>query len=385
MNRIFVAFDGDNAGQHIGQAVLMDDVQKLHDISASIDAGSELVRSWVQSKGGQMISSGGDEGTFVIDPSFEPELEDLRAKYQEITGFSATVGVGFSLSQAGKSLIAGKLSGKDQILKYDESVEDILREAHEASMAGTADEEQQKMSDHYLDATMGEDQGHEYYEEDPSAESSDEEDLMMLPEDQEVSDMDFDQDQEEIIGESADIPMHPDGVEEMPAEESLAQDQEMMPEEESDFESEEPIELDTSNSVTDTGEDEDSKKADEMISEAADEELSGEDTEQGSDMIEDPEMLEADLADDEGREEILQRIAANLDAFKQNRELMEQIKQAKPDLYQSILGLLQNMIDLAKILDPSFVSEEQPQEMSPEEMSSEEVPMEEESLPKQSG
>jgi hypothetical protein len=78
----------------------------------------------------------------------------------------------------------------------------------------------------------------------------------------------------------------------------------------------------------------------------------------------DETALTNELADVDTNEEILQQIASNLDAFKQNQELMDQLKESKPELYASILGLLQNMIELAKMINPeSDPNMAQPQEM----------------------
>jgi hypothetical protein len=425
MNRLFVAFDGDNAGQHIGQAILMDDAGMLNEMSQKINAGNQIIQQWVEQNGGQMISFGGDEGTFLISPEFESELENLRAKYQDVAGFSATIGTGLSLSQAGKSLIAGKLTGKDQIVRYSDEVEHVLSQAHNAVAEGTANEEQQKMDEHYLDATMG--AADEFQMTDRGLEDQSEEDMMRLPEEddeyqeqedfdesypesnQELSedenyqpdmdldedqmmyedenvtpDMDFDQSQQDVSEEINDMPIMPEGGEEMPGEESQP--------EESDFENEVPIQLDAKNAVTENGEEE--KKADEQVDEDfamdagnSSEYMPSEDMPAETN----PDMLQDELEDVDGKEEILQQIAANLAAFKENRDLIEQIKQAKPDLYESILGLLHNMIELARIINPDFQNESQANEATetadasqkPEDMISDAAG--ESDLPKQRG
>lgn len=150
MNRLFVAFDGDNIGAKVGQSVLMDDLQSLHDISNKIENAGKAVAQWVAANGGQMISMGGDEGTFFIDPSKEGQLEEMRQIYQQTSGGTVTVGVGYSLSQAGKSLIAGKLMGKDILVRYDQQVEHVLEDAHSQAQSGQGSIEAQKQDEHYL-------------------------------------------------------------------------------------------------------------------------------------------------------------------------------------------------------------------------------------------
>jgi hypothetical protein len=117
-------------------------------------------------------------------------------------------------------------------------------------------------------------------------------------------------------------------------------------EDKSDFEQEEEIVLD--GQVSPDGEEDNQQKADEEMPQ-----------EEG---MSPPQELQQDLADPQSSEDIMQRVAQNLALFKENKELMEQIKQAKPELYASILGLLQNMVDLAKMVS---APEEQPAEEEP--------------------
>jgi hypothetical protein len=416
MNRLFIALDGDNAGQHIGQAVLMDDVQMLHDMSRKIDAGSKAVKDMILALGGQIISSGGDELTAILDPEHESKIEDMREKYKEITGFSASVGLGNSLSQAGKALIAAKLTGKNKSVRYDQSVEDALNEAHEAARAGTANEEQQKMDDHYIhaiaedqqapiDEEMPQDEDSEFYEESP-------EDMMQLPEGMEDSLPEDEMIDEDVVPDG-EIPMdddeyqdqydeYQDQYDEYQDQYDEYQDQydEYQDQNNEDAESDGEFPVDLNEDQSDIEEDfmtEDEQSEPSEFEQEPTIALEGEDVldenqEDPNAEKADPEMateedsIDADLADADVNEDILQRIAANLDAFKQNKELMDQIKEAKPELYASMLGLLHNMIELAKMISPDAVSPEQEEEMI--DVPSENIPQQqqlEQQLPKQNG
>jgi hypothetical protein len=430
MNRLFIALDGDNAGQHIGQAVLMDDVQMLHDMSRKIDAGSKAVKDMILALGGQIISSGGDELTAILDPEHESKIEEMREKYKEITGFSASVGLGNSLSQAGKALIAAKLTGKNKSVRYDQSVEDALNEAHEAARAGTANEEQQKMDDHYIhaiaedqqapiDEEMPQDEDSEFYEESP-------EDMMQLPEGMEDS-LPEDEMVDEDVVPDGEIPMdddeyqdqydeyqdqydeyqdqydeYQDQYDEYQDQYDEYQDQydEYQDQNNEDAESDGEFPVDLNEDQSDIEEDfmtEDEQSEPSEFEQEPTIALEGEDVldenqEDPNAEKADPEMateedsIDADLADADVNEDILQRIAANLDAFKQNKELMDQIKEAKPELYASMLGLLHNMIELAKMISPDAVSPEQEEEMI--DVPSGNIPQQqqlEQQLPKQNG
>lgn len=375
MNRLFIAIDGDDAGRHIGQAVLMDDVQMLHDMSKKITAGAEAAAQFVQSLGGQVISSGGDEMVAMLDSGNEDKIEGLKAAFEQASGLTVTVGMGRTLSQAGKALIAGKLTGKNKIQNYDDSVEDILVQAHEANVEGTADEEQAKMDDHYIADTMDQEssseEGFESEEQMPEDDSMYEEDFQTedhepqefteeMSDEQPIDEQQPTEGAEEFDDEAHDMMQAPGSDEEMaidgeqgfaPEEDFNTEMSEENPDQTSDFEQETPIEFEGDEVIDQASQDPEAEKA------AGDEELPEIESE-------DPSAdLSSELADDQGNEDIMQRIAQNLEMFKENKELLEQIKDQNPELYDSMLALLQDLIDLAKMIS----GEEPGQEEAPQE------------------
>lgn len=403
MNKLYLALDGDGAGQHVGQAVLMDDAQSLHDVSNNINQGIQAVKDAILSLGGQVVSSGGDELVAILNPENASDIENIRQKFFEITGFSASVGLGNSLSQAGKSLLAAKLTGKDKVQMYEPSVEGIIDQAHEAVQSGSADEEQSKIDEHYIDPIMDEDAP---YNENESIDDQNEEEIEGMPE--EESDYNNEEDSEDFYEENPeDMMAYPEGLEEDIPDEHL-QHEDIVPDgdipmEDSDFQEspEESYEEEQSSKQNGDNQDFDSESEVSDFEQEPSIELQGEepiDENQDNQDLEtekaDPEMapedasLDEHLADSNNNEELLQRIAANLDLFKQNKPLMDQIKQSKPELYSAMLGLLQNMIELARMIDPQAVNSMD----NPEQDQSEaiEAPQEdfiegENSLPKQNG
>jgi hypothetical protein len=147
---LIMAYDGDNAGRLVGRAILANDAQGLSEASQRIDLGHEIVTRWVAEMGGTRISGGGDEGTFQVPPQAMDHIEELRKDYQFATGLTMTVGVGQDLSQAGKSLMVGKLRGKDQVVNYDDSVEQDYALAQSSLGADDASAEQKKLGEAYM-------------------------------------------------------------------------------------------------------------------------------------------------------------------------------------------------------------------------------------------
>jgi hypothetical protein len=147
---LYMAYDGDDAGKLVGRAVLADNAEELSQVSQRIAHGHDVVRDWVESLGGQIVSGGGDEGTFLIPAEALQSVEQLRTDYNFATGLTMTVGVGARLSEAGKSLMVGKFRGKNQVVQYEPGIEQELIQAQEHTQQGTATEEEKKITNAYL-------------------------------------------------------------------------------------------------------------------------------------------------------------------------------------------------------------------------------------------
>ena len=131
-SQLFYAFDGDAIGRRHAEAILSDDVDSISNVSSEITHANEMVRDFVESNGGQMISFGGDEGVFSAPSEFVELLEQLRKDYQYMVGATLSIGYGTKPSEAAKALLAAKERGKDQVVQYDESAEQDAQKTQEA-------------------------------------------------------------------------------------------------------------------------------------------------------------------------------------------------------------------------------------------------------------
>lgn len=161
-NMLYMAYDGDNAGRLCGRAILADNPDALHEVSARINLGHEIVKKWVESHGGQFISGGGDEGVFSIPAEAIHSVEELRHDYEFATNLTSTIGVGKTLSEAGKAMLVGKFRGKNTVVQYDPSIEQEIKQAQDHLSQGTASQEEKKIGEAYLQpegtgATMSQD------------------------------------------------------------------------------------------------------------------------------------------------------------------------------------------------------------------------------------
>jgi hypothetical protein len=131
---IYVAIDGDDIGRMVGHAALSNDEEFLSKISAAINEAREDVQHLAEIHGGEVISSGGDE--IVVKFYGEDEeklLQDVHEMIQKVAdhseeyyGFTITAGLGNRLDHALKALMAGKLSGKNQVVEYTKGVDHLI-------------------------------------------------------------------------------------------------------------------------------------------------------------------------------------------------------------------------------------------------------------------
>jgi len=126
--QLVFAFDGDNIGARHAKAILSDDLAQVKEISEHITEGNNFIRDFVESHGGEWISGGGDEGSFTAPPEFVELLEQLRNDYEYMVQATLSIGYGESISKAGKALLVAKNRGKDQVVQYDDSMEEELQQ-----------------------------------------------------------------------------------------------------------------------------------------------------------------------------------------------------------------------------------------------------------------
>ncbi len=153
MIRIVISADGDGIGAQVGQAVLANDINMMRHVSQIIQEGQDVLTSWVEHKGGELVSAGGDEMVAVVEVDPETaieELEHLRAAYKSVTGATLSLGVGKDLSQSGKALLFTKLHGKDSTHVYHDDMDASIAEAHQHVLEGNATEEEEKQDEHYI-------------------------------------------------------------------------------------------------------------------------------------------------------------------------------------------------------------------------------------------
>lgn len=148
---VFVAMDGDNIGNQVGRAVLDNDFETLHAVSKRIDHAQELITRWVKDNDGVKISGGGDECTAAIPQENVSDIERLRKDIEHTFEYTISVGIGKTLSEAGKALLIAKLQGKNRIVQFDETTEKQIRDIKKRAKKGAVKNMQEfKITEAYL-------------------------------------------------------------------------------------------------------------------------------------------------------------------------------------------------------------------------------------------
>jgi len=395
-NLLYIAYDADNAGRKIGRAILADDPEQLKQDSERIELGNEIVAEWANKWGGVSYSSGGDQGLFSAPQEALEELEQLRNDYQFATNLTMTVGVGASLSEAGKALMVGKFRGKNMIVIYDGNVEKEVDQAQENVTNGTASDEERKLAEAYLKPENGEAKPPEEQLEDYAKAG------LMPPQigkpdpkkepKQEVND----------IMETRSKNNHPD-----PDEKENAQDRKI---ESNDQVAEDKHSEAAMRSIAQAieGDEKPGQTVKDQLSHVDDEDMAiGDETEgntsrpdgfkdqnkpgdMGLSEDEVPEespdlssVLKDGLdshADNMQRDKVINMVSAALAGFKSNKHILERAKDKAPELYNSCLSMLKAMIEMTKMLGlGQQENEEDPTEDQNKEISSD--PSEAETMP----
>lgn len=130
-NIIYVATDGDNIGASVERAALLNDIKEIKKQDRLIRKGNNIIRSWVKKRKGTIYIDGGDDISFTLHKKYLPELESMRKDYHDATGYTLTVGVGKSISEAAHAMVYGKLKGKNQINEWNEEIETVVSQHDE--------------------------------------------------------------------------------------------------------------------------------------------------------------------------------------------------------------------------------------------------------------
>jgi len=125
-NLVYIAIDGDDIGDRVEEAIYDKDTEVAKNISNQIKNANKEIIEIITKYNGEVIFEGGDN-IFISIPITIEEAKKLGQQFIDIylknTGHTATVGIGKIPTDAHKSLVLGKNTGKNKIVIWDDSYE----------------------------------------------------------------------------------------------------------------------------------------------------------------------------------------------------------------------------------------------------------------------
>lgn len=125
---IFVSGDGDGIGATVEQRVMDNDLEGIIRQSHLIKQGQAYIKSSFETLGGRMLVHGGDDNLALLSSEHLDKIEKIRVGYEKVTGFTMTFGCGNTMRDAVKALVYGKLTGKNKLIFWDDSIDAKLKD-----------------------------------------------------------------------------------------------------------------------------------------------------------------------------------------------------------------------------------------------------------------
>lgn len=377
----YIAINGDNVGEGIGNAIATDNHEELSKLTGGLKEAHSAIEEWATSKGGKVITSSGDECIVKIpaDSFDEAELDSVKESYSDTSGHTVTIGCGDSMSEASKALIYGKMNDKDQVVEYDSSIDDYIADYDDSEES--SDEEYEESSEEAEEAELSPDEEAEEAEYNENSFDSEDELSYDMDETSEEDNADFIPENEEMAlqGETSNEETDEDLMDEGSlSEEDMEQSTEDKLSEftedgdteeieapadqlDGDYESEEMKDAQPEHELGMDEEEEfihdaEENRDDELDEDNIEADEEGVMEEGSSDQSYLEDMIHANMEEDseEGEPdtgELKNRIAQILISFKENKTVLEQMRQTNPVMYESSIAMLDSMIEMGKMLN----------------------------------
>lgn len=120
---IYVRIDADDVGNQIEISLYREDFITANGIHERIQNGiKEVCEMICEVSGTKILMVGSDDVLFSSSYSLveDDTLNQIKKYFKSLTGFSLSIGVGYTVNQAMQNLNFAKLTGKDKIVVFDE-------------------------------------------------------------------------------------------------------------------------------------------------------------------------------------------------------------------------------------------------------------------------
>ena len=128
---VIVAFAADHLDREADKATAEDRVDDLSKLSQRVHSGDDLFKLWAEAKGGRAIAIGNGDGRLEVGADHLEEISQLKEQYNQEVGSTCSVGVGKKLSEAEKALTYAQRTGGNSIELYTKELEQELASLQE--------------------------------------------------------------------------------------------------------------------------------------------------------------------------------------------------------------------------------------------------------------
>lgn len=122
MELMYLAIDGDDVGNQIEYHILKNEALELTDFSKIyLNAMTWLKQTMLQLNNTEIILSGGDNLLLALPGSIDvSQIENIRLQFSSQVNSTLSMGIGNSLQEAHIALKYAKVSGKNQLCKFED-------------------------------------------------------------------------------------------------------------------------------------------------------------------------------------------------------------------------------------------------------------------------
>lgn len=288
--KVIVAFAADHLDREADKATAEDRVDDLSKLSQRVHQGDDLFKLWAEAKGGRAIAIGNGDGRLEVGADHLEEISQLKEQYNQEVGSTCSIGVGKKLSEAEKALTYAQRTGGNSIELYTKELEQELASLHEP-------EGEEKLFDSFFD--KAESDAHK-----PPA----------------LNRSTVKNAGGGMTGASEPVNTGPDKPDEPgPQEDETSENQALQGVLDS-----QPAPADTAGQFSQLAEQSEKKEGEEKQAQAE------------------------EAQDDEDQKNLRGAVVEVLKQFKEQAPLWEQLKEAQPEAYKTLTGVIQAMVALAR-------------------------------------
>lgn len=124
---VYISGKADHQGREMARATSANEPERLRQLSEVLDSGLDIWRGWAKTQSGEMLTSHGDEFRLRIPAEALKELPQIKAQYADAIKATVSLGVGAKLTESDRALQVAQKQGGDKIKLYDPSVEEALQ------------------------------------------------------------------------------------------------------------------------------------------------------------------------------------------------------------------------------------------------------------------